>query len=113
MDGRDWMFISAGKTIRLLDWDWDWGTGSWVATATSMQSYVNEAEWSQLERGHYGLHSGVTSTTYDATFDVIVETGNEGKRETISHTLRCTDPVPPEPPRTSQAVPDRSGDGSR
>jgi hypothetical protein len=98
MDGRDWMFISAGKTIRLLDWDWDWGTGSWVATATSMQSYVNEAEWSQLERGHYGLHSGVTSTTYDATFDVIVETGNEGERETISHTLRCTDPVPPEPP---------------
>ena len=80
MDGRDWMFISVGKTIRLLDWDWDWCTGSWVATAT---------------------------------FDVIVETGNEGKRETISHTLRCTDPVPPEPPRTSQAVPDRSGDGSR
>ena len=98
MDGREWMFISAGKTIRLLDWDWDWGTGSWVATATSMQSYVNEAEWSQLERGYYGLHSGVTSTTYDATFDVIVETGNEGERETISHTLRCTDPVPPEPP---------------
>jgi hypothetical protein len=40
----------------------------------------------------------VVSTTYDATFDVIVETGNEGERETISHTLRCTDPVPPEPP---------------
>jgi hypothetical protein len=98
MDGRDWMFISAGRTIRLLDWDW--GTDSWVATATatSMQSYVNHAEWSQLERGYYGLHPGVASTTYDATFDVIVETGNEGERETISHTLRCTDPVPPEPP---------------